>query len=115
MAWFEHEVRTQIAAGIESVRPLQEQVEASWDRFRAIPRRLDFGAVRVQAATAFFDEVRFRPANGRLRLGLGSAIPELWGRTIFLAPAVDGAQRIHWMCIPVDIPAQFLPAECRGH
>ena len=113
-AWFEHDVRTKIAAGLDALRPLQEQVEENWDRFRAIPRALDYDGMRVRAATAFFDEVRFRPANGRLRLGLGSAIPELWGRTILLAPAIDPAQRIHWLCIPIDIPAQFLPGECRN-
>ena len=114
VAWFEHEVRAQVAAALASVRPLQRQVEESWNRVRAVPLKLDVDTLRVQAATAFFDEVSFRPANGRLRLGLGQSIPELVGRSILLAPAVDPAQRIHWMCIPVDIPAKYLPKECSG-
>ena len=112
MAWFEHEVRMQVAAALASVRPLQQQIEDSWDRFRAVPRKLDVESLRVQAAAALLDEVSFRPANGRLRLGLGPSIPELFGRSILLAPAVDASQRIRWTCIPVDIPAQYLPKDC---
>jgi Pilin (bacterial filament)/Protein of unknown function (DUF2628) len=112
-AWFEHEVRAKVAAALATVQPLQEQVEDSWNRVRAIPLKLDVDALRIQAATAFFDEVSFRPANGRLRLGMGRSIPELFGRSILLVPAVDASQQIQWMCIPVDIPAKFLPKECR--
>ena len=113
-AYFEHEVRAKVSAALASVRPLQQQVEESWARLQAIPRNLDVDALRLQAAAAFFDEVSFRPANGRLRLALGSSIPELFGRSILLAPAVDPMQRIQWMCIPIDIPAKYLPKECRS-
>lgn len=112
-AWFEHEVRAKVAAALDTVQPLQQQVEDSWDRVRAIPLKLDVDTLRLQAATAFFDEVSFRPANGRLRLGLGRSIPELFGRSILLAPAVDASEQIQWMCIPIDIPAKYLPKECR--
>jgi Protein of unknown function (DUF2628) len=115
VAWFEHEVRVQVAAALASVRPMQQQVEDSWNRFRAMPGKIDTSALRVQAAAAFFDEVSFRPASGRLRLALGSSIPELFGRSILLAPAVDSLQHIQWLCIPVDIPAQYLPKECLGN
>ena len=112
MAWFEHEVRVQIGTALASVRPLQQQIEDSWDRVREVPMKLDVESLRVQAAAAFFDEVSFRPANGRLRLGLGSSIPELFGRSILLAPMVDASQHIRWTCIPVDIPAKYLPKDC---
>ena len=111
-AWLEHEVRTKVTAALASVQPLQQQVEDSWNRVRAVPLKLDVDALRVKAAAAFFDEVSFRPANGRLRLGLGESIPELFGHSILLAPAVDPLQHIHWMCIPVDIPEKYLPKEC---
>ncbi len=114
LAWFEHEVRAQVAAALASVKPMQQQVEDSWERVRAIPRKLDVNALRVQAAAAFFEEVSFRPANGRLRLGLGPSVPELFGRSILLAPVVDSMQQLHWLCIPVDIPAKYLPQQCRG-
>jgi Protein of unknown function (DUF2628)/Pilin (bacterial filament) len=113
-AYFEHEVRAKVSAALASVRPLEVQIEESWTRLRTIPRKLDTDSLRVQAAAAFFDEVSFRPANGRLRLALGASIPELFGRSILLAPAVDPAQRIQWMCIPIDIPAKYLPMECRN-
>jgi hypothetical protein len=112
MAWFEHEVRVQVGAALAAVRPLQQQVEDSWERVRAVPLKLDVESLRVQAAAAFFDEVSFRPANGRLRLGLGPSIPELFGRSILLAPVVDASQRIRWTCIPVGIPEKYLPKDC---
>ncbi len=111
-AWIEHEVRTQVAAALKSVRPLQQQIEDGWDRFRAVPGKLDVDALRVQAAAALLAEVSFRPANGRLRLGLGVSIPALAGRSILLAPSVDPMQRVQWTCIPIDIPVKFLPKEC---
>ncbi len=114
VAWLEHQVRAKVTAALASVRPLQEQIEDGWKQFRAIPRKLDAETLRAGAAAAFFDEVSFRPANGRLRLALSSSIPELFGRSILLAPAVDPLQRIQWMCIPIDIPAQYLPKECRS-
>jgi hypothetical protein len=113
-AYFEHEVRAKVSAALASVRPLQQQIEENWARLQAIPRKLDVDSLRLQAASAFFDEVSFRPANGRLRLALGSSIPELFGRSILLAPALDPSQRIQWMCIPIDIPAKYLPKECRS-
>jgi hypothetical protein len=36
------------------------------------------------------------------------------GKSLLLAPAVDAARRIHWYCIPVDVPARLLPSECRS-
>jgi hypothetical protein len=114
VAYFEHDVRAKIGAALASVRPLQLEVEESWARFHAVPRTLDVDTLRVRAAAAVFDEVTFRPSTGRLRLGLGDAIPELFGRSILLAPAVDPLQRLRWTCIPVDIPARFLPKECRN-
>ena len=114
VAWLEREVRAQVGAALASVRPLQQQIEDGWERFRAVPYKLDVDALRVQAAAALLDEVSFRPANGRLRLGLGALIPALVGRSILLAPAVDPLQRIQWTCIPIDIPAKFLPKECQN-
>ena len=51
--------------------------------------------------------------SGRVRLALGSLAPELYGRSILLAPALDRRQQVHWICVPVDIPARYLPRECR--
>jgi hypothetical protein len=59
------------------------------------------------------DELSLNPATGRLRLSLGPAVPQLWGKTLLLAPALDVFQRVRWYCIPIDIPAKYLPKECR--
>ena len=60
------------------------------------------------------DSVNFNPLSGRLRVALGSTIAELAGKNILLAPVVDPAQRLHWICIPVDIAPKYLPAQCRN-
>jgi len=113
-AYLEHDVRTKLAAGLAALRPLQEQIEDGWNTFRAIPGRVEYDSLSSHAAAALFDEVVFRPATGRLRIGLGPSIPELWGRAILLVPAIDIGQRIHWVCVPVNIPARFLPKDCTG-
>jgi len=40
-------------------------------------------------------------------------VPDLWGKTLLLAPALDVFQRVRWFCIPIDIPEKYLPKECR--
>jgi len=53
-------------------------------------------------------------ASGRVRLDVGASIPELAGKAILIAPAVDQRERIRWFCVPVGIPERFLPQVCRA-
>jgi len=48
-----------------------------------------------------------------VRIGLAAAAGAVAGKTLLLAPTVDAQQRIHWQCIAVDVPAQYLPQDCR--
>ena len=63
--------------------------------------------------TPQFEKVNVSLVNGRVRLALDSSIPELSGRSILLAPAIDRWLQVRWICIPVDIPERYLPKECR--
>jgi len=112
-AYAEHAVRTQIAASLSALTPLKREVEEQGSYFTAMPRPLAEAALVARRWTQFLDDVSINPITGRLRLALGPSIPELWGKTILLAPATDWLQRIHWTCIPVDIPRHYLPKECR--
>ena len=53
------------------------------------------------------------PTTGRVRVSLGPSVPAVAGKQILLAPAVDDARGVQWMCVPVDIPARYLPESCR--
>jgi hypothetical protein len=108
-AYAERGIRAQIAAGLAAVQPLQRQVEDDWLRLGRVLGRANVAAPVANVLGA----VDVNPATGRLRLDLGTAVPEVAGRAILLAPAVDPAQRIEWMCVPVGIPARYLPRECR--
>jgi hypothetical protein len=112
-AYAEHVVRLQIAASLAALSPLKREVEEQWSYFAAMPRPLADAADVARRWTQFFDDVTVNPITGRLRVGLGPSRPELWGKTILLAPATDWLQRIHWTCIPIDIPRDYLPKECR--
>jgi hypothetical protein len=59
------------------------------------------------------EKVTVSLVNGRVRLALDSSIPELSGRSILLAPAIDRWLQVRWICIPVDIPDRYLPQECK--
>lgn len=112
-AYAEHDVRTKVAATLASVRNVQDKVV---DRYQEagvargprteLPLTAEAWAHRLQALT-------LNPATGRLRLSLGPAVPELWGKTLVLAPALDVFQRVVWYCVPIDIPSRYLPKECR--
>jgi len=113
-AYEEHAVRAKISESLRATLPLQQEIEAQWSRFAAIPHAFDGASLVALRWSHLLDDVDVSPINGRVRLGLGPSIPELWGKTILLAPATDWLQRIHWTCIPIDIPKRFLPKECRA-
>ena len=113
-AYADHAVRAQIAASLSALSPWQQEVEERWSNLSSIGRPWADTALVARRWTQFLDDVSVSPISGRLRLGLGPSIPELWGKTILLAPATDWLQRIHWTCIPIDIPQRYLPKECRA-
>ncbi len=106
-------VRTRVADALVALQPLQRQVEEGWDLARSSLVAPNFEIVGLQRGADFLGAVNVSLANGRVRLALGPAIPELAGRSILLAPAVGRDERVHWICVPVDIPARYLPRECR--
>ena len=111
-AYHEHGVRGQVAQAIAAMKPLQRQVEEDWTRARSLPQRPDYGAVRAERGSALVQAVELSLRSGRVRFDLGPAVPELQGRSILLAPAVDAWQNLRWLCIPIDIPVSYVPAVC---
>ena len=107
-------VRARVAAGVAAVAPLKRQVEEQWERTGSIPRRPDYDAVKAERGAVFIDKVELNPSNGRVKVALGPAAGEASGKSLLLAPAVDPTQRIHWYCIPIDVPVRLLPEECRS-
>ena len=107
-----HGIQVKIEQVMAAVKPLQRQVEEDWARARSIPQRPDYRAVRAHQAYALVDGVDLNSANGRVRVDLGNAVPELEGRSILLAPAVDAWQKLRWLCVPIDIPAAYVPSTC---
>jgi hypothetical protein len=111
-AYHAHGMRVKLEQVIAVVKPLQRQVEDSWARTRSIPQRPDYGAVEAHQAYALVEGVNLNASNGRVRVDLGGALPELRGRSILLAPVVDAWQKLRWLCVPIDIPTAYVPAAC---
>lgn len=107
-------VRARVAAGVAAAAPLKRQVEEQWERNGSLPHRPDYAAVKAERGAQFLEQVELSPTTGRVRLALGPATGEASGKSLLLAPAVDAERRIHWYCIPIDVPSQLLPAECRS-
>jgi hypothetical protein len=107
-----HDIQVKIEQVMSAVKPLQRQVEDAWARAGSIPQRPDYRAVRAHHAYALVEGVDLNSATGRVRVDLGNAVPELEGRSILLAPAVDAWQKLRWLCVPIDIPAAYVPAAC---
>jgi Protein of unknown function (DUF2628)/Pilin (bacterial filament) len=110
-----HSVRARLAQSLAAIKPLQREIEESWERSNAIPRTLEQAAAALRTGGDLVDSVNFNPLNGRLRVALGAGITELAGKNILLAPVVDAAQGVQWLCIPVDIAPKYLPWQCRRH
>lgn len=112
IAYHEHGIRSKVAQAIAAMKPLQRQVEEDWANTRSLPQRPDYGAVRAEKGSALVQTFELSVRSGRVRFALGPAVPELQGRSILLAPAPDGWQKLRWLCIPIDIPVVYLPAIC---
>jgi hypothetical protein len=113
-AYTDREVRREVAARLAAVQPLKHEVEAGWwAPTRSLLIAPDFEIAEPQAGTGFLGDVDVRLDTGRVRVTLPAWIPQLAGRSILLAPAIGQDERVRWICVPVDIPARYLPRECR--
>ena len=112
-AYAEHAVRAQVAETIASVKSVQTEVEERFDRSGGPVQHRTEVPLSPAAWAHVLDELSLNPSTGRLRLSLGPGVPELWGKTLLLAPALDVFHRVRWFCIPIDIPERYLPKECR--
>jgi hypothetical protein len=111
-AYTDHVVRSRVAEGLAAIQPLQRQIE-EWFVARSPSDVPKFEAAETRPGAEYLEAVNVSLASGRVRLALGPLIPELSGRSILLAPAMDRRQQVRWICIPVDIPARYLPQACR--
>lgn len=112
----EHDARVTrdaLSASLADLRLVQDAVESAWRRTGSFAHASNVGALLVRGDSGAIESVAVSPETGRVRVTLGSAIPGAAGKSILLVPAVDDAQRIQWMCVPVDIPARRLPDACR--
>ncbi|HVF63945.1 MAG TPA: pilin [Casimicrobiaceae bacterium] len=109
----EHAVRVKVGKALVGVMPIKQQIEESWAAFQRWPRPAVALEIPARAGAVLFDEIAVDPANGRVKLDVGSSIPQLYGKSIFLVPAVDDAERVRWFCVPVGIPDRYLPQICR--
>ncbi|MEO6565439.1 MAG: pilin [Casimicrobiaceae bacterium] len=109
----ERNVRTKVATLLTVVEPLQQQVESSWSNRKPLRLSLQDAAMLVESSGNLLESISVNPANGRLSLVLGSAVAELAGHQLLLAPTMTAPQQLAWICVPVGIAAKFLPVSCR--
>jgi hypothetical protein len=110
-AYSDEVVKARITASLAAIRPLQAQLE-EWFRSRSPDDAPAIALAETLTDTPLLERVSVSLANGRVRVALDS-IPELSGRSILLAPAIDRWKQVRWICIPVDIPERYLPPECK--
>src|SRR5262249_26250985 len=96
-------VRTRVADALAALRPLQKQIEGGWDLAMQSLVAPNYDIVG-DLGSDFVTVVNVSVESGRLRVALGPLIPQLTGRSILLAPALDRDERVRWICVPVDIP-----------
>jgi len=105
-------VRTQVAQALATLQPLQRKVEDGWDLVTSSLIAPNY-EIEWQRGADSLGAISVNRENGRVRVALGPLIPELAGRWILLAPTLDRDERVRWICVPVDIPARYLPQACR--
>lgn len=108
-----HAAREAVARTLSSLRVVQEAVEAARDRTGTIAHARNVGRLLAQSDGRYVEDVAVDASNGRVRVSLGPSVPGAAGKSILLAPTVDDAERVQWVCVPVDIPSRYLPEYCR--
>lgn len=107
------DAREAVTHALASLRVVQDAVEAARDRSGTIAHARSVGKEVAQGDGRYVQDVAVNPATGLVRVSLGASIPGAGGKSILLAPTVDDAEHVQWVCVPVDIPARFLPDYCR--
>jgi hypothetical protein len=107
-----HAARDAVTAALTSLRVVQEAVESAWDRTGTLAHARNVGLLLAQNDGDIVDQVAVS-SGGRVKVSLGPAVPGAAGKSILLAPTLDAHERVQWMCVPVDIPARYLPEACR--
>ena len=105
-------VRARIAESLVAIEPLQRQLE-EWFISRLPSDAPPMAMTGTRPGSESTGPVTVNPTSGRVRLALDLLGPELAGRSILLAPTIDRRWQVRWICIPVDVPAKYLPPECR--
>lgn len=108
-----HAARDAVNRTLASLRGVQEAVEAAHDRTGTIAQARALGRLVAQDDGRYVGDVAVNAATGRVRVSLGPSVPGAAGKEILLAPTVDAADRVQWLCVPIDIPARYLPESCR--
>ncbi len=106
------DVRERLTDTLAAVRGLEADIESNWSSARLLPEQTRHPAVVAKAEEAALTNVEVNPLTGRVRLALGPALRQLWGKTILLFPSRDDDNQVRWVCVPIDIPARYLPSEC---
>ncbi len=110
--YHEQIVRVSIASTLAALRPLQVAIEDAWRRGASLSRLASDATTATATEATPPGGLSVSPVNGRVRLDLGPQSPELRGKAILLAPAVDPHQQVQWICVPVDVPRKYLPQDC---
>jgi len=113
-AYVERTARAKLSNTVEAVRWLELRIEEAWLRNQPFSRLVTETGLVFRPDSTLLAEVKVNDTDGRLRLDLDQTLPELAGKAILLAPALDLAGSVRWFCIPVDIPERFLPVQCRS-
>jgi hypothetical protein len=112
-AYADRIVRTRVAEAVSVIAPVQRTGDARWGSSTSAAVSDVYESLGERLRAALVDNVEVSPVTGRVRLTLGPSIPEIAGSVILLAPALDPSQQLKWICVPVGIPARYLPQECR--
>lgn len=113
-AYQQRSVRAQVGQALSALREVEEEVQARWAVSRLVPEQSGHAGLRAHPAADLIATLHVDPASGRLRVLFSDAVPALTGKTLLVAPTRDARDRWRWMCVPVDIPARYLPADCRA-
>jgi type II secretory pathway pseudopilin PulG len=109
-AYQDYTVRAKLLEPVSVGRQATVAVSEYYEKNNEVPARIEDAGFAPPKASSTIETVTI-DKNGAI--GVVLSIPQVKGKVLRFVPQLDADKRVVWRCSGGDIPAKFLPVDCR--
>ena len=110
-AYQDYTIRAKVSQAILFGNQATMAVEGYYQKNGSVPLRLEDAGISSVPGSNFVQLAQVDPGNGSIQVVL--AVPPVEGKSVHFIPSVGPDKRVTWRCASHDIPAKYLPQQCR--